>query len=210
VNWSRSGTTFFRTNTAINTSGWTLRTQDNDENVGAKSIALPAVNLGPGQQIGILMNGFSAGGNPAVPGIIDAASLPPGSSIVTTPPSDLDAGTWAYAMALFDNSFPLPQMQAFFQLRRAGSSATVGGTSELAQAAVNAGLWPSTAAYIEFQSQFAGYASGPAPTGPSSFVGFILPEPSGVGLMMVGAMGLAGGVRRRLATSRCADHRRRP
>jgi hypothetical protein len=69
----------------------------------------------------------------------------------------------------------------------------------LAAAATTAGLWTSPTAYIEFNPGFAGYAASGsgAPTGPASYFGFILPEPSGVGLMVVGLAGVALRRRRR-------------
>jgi hypothetical protein len=150
--------------------------QDTDELV-ATGAMLPAFNIPAGGELTVVMNGFSFPGDPTYK--VDAASLP--GSVVTTAPHDLDNGTWAYAMGLFDN---LSQPQAFFQLRLVGSSATASSGSLAASAVLN-GLWPATTAYIEFAPQFAGYAASAPANSPSLYVGFILPEPTGLGLALM-------------------------
>jgi hypothetical protein len=200
TNWSRSGTTQYYTSAPLIMFGWTLRTQDTDENAGFLSLSLPPLAVSPGDHFTIVMDGF----DPAGHNVVDASSYPPGS-VITRAPHDLDAGTWAYAMALYDQTNAI---QSFFQIRAAGSSATAGGaTPTLASAAVAAGLWPSVDAYIEFQGSAAYYQAmgfpGSPPTGPGSYVGFAFPEPTGLTMLCSAGAGLAA--RRRPKSRATAD-----
>ena len=102
----------------------------------------------------------------------------------------------AIGVALYENPFVFQgtslggTIRSYFQIRMAGSQATVQDTS-LAADAVAAGLWSSVDDYIEFEPQYAGYGTGGyPPTGPADYGGFILPEPTSACLWAIGFAGL--------------------
>jgi hypothetical protein len=188
--WGRSGTIGVR---GAEPSRWVLATTDTDENVLYTSTNGPegATGISAGSDLRIFFNDFTI----FSPGI-DVADL--GGEAITTEPHSLDAGTWAYGMALLDWPGPLefrqPVVQSYFQMRLAGSSAVVQDTA-LAQQAVLAGRWPSIDTYIEFNPQWAVYfANNTNPISPSDYTGTDLPECSSATLMIIG---LATGLLRR-------------
>ena len=189
--WGRSGTVGV---TGTESDRWVLATTDTDEDV------LYTSTNGPLGVNGVLANGglsivFNGFPGPFFPNV-DVADL--GGDAITTSPHSLDAGTWAYGMALLDWPGPLefrePIVESYFQMRLAGSSAVVQDTS-LAQQAVLAGRWPSVDTYIEFSARNAFYyANTNNPVGPSDYTGADIPECSSATLMMIG---LATGLLRR-------------
>ena len=86
-------------------------------------------------------------------------------------------------------------MRSFFQIREQGSSAVV-SNSLLSSVAVDLGLWSSVDDYIEFNRLYAFYyATNTSPDSPRDFIGSVFPEPSSLGLIASGAIGL--GLRRK-------------
>ena len=187
--WGRSGTVGIR---GTEPPLWVLATTDTDENVLYTSTNGPdgATGISAGSDLHIVFNDFTIYSG------VHVANL--GGSAITTPPHSLDAGTWAYGMALLDWPGPLefrqPIVESYFQIRLAGSSAVVQDTT-LAQQAVLAGRWPSIDTYIEFNPLWAVYfANNMNPISPSDYTGADLPECSSATLMMIG---LATGLLRR-------------
>jgi hypothetical protein len=117
----------------------------------------------------------------------------PSSAAVVMAPQFLDAGNWAIAIGVYDG----PLITNFFQVRLAGSAATVINSS-IAQQAVNAGLWSSVNDYFEFPSQHAGVSQkGALQSGPSNFESFVIPEPQACALIAMAGIASLGCARRR-------------
>lgn len=118
-------------------------------------------------------------------------------NIITREPHDLDAGDWAYAVGFFDGA---GDPQLFFQIRLAGSNATVLDNS-LGAEFVDAGLWTGIDDYIEFDPRLASYdaffqSPRSVPNGPDSYNGFIFPEPSSFVLALLALFGAVATFRR--------------
>ena len=110
-------------------------------------------------------------------------------TVMTDTAPDLDA----FAFGINDGT----SLRAFFQMRMAGSNATVADTTLAAQA-VAAGLWTNVNDYFEFPAQHAGIGlinPGTQPTGPASYFSFIIPEPASLALLTV--FTTAAGMKRR-------------
>lgn len=193
--WGRSGSVQIAGSEPLR---WVLATTDTDDDVLFTSTNGPQGVNGvlAGSGLGITFNGFQES-EPSV----DVADL--GGSAISTPPHDLDTGTWAYGMGLLDWPGPLEfresRIESYFQMRVAGSSAVVKDPS-LAQQAVAAGLWPSVDAYIEFNPNYAFYLADTAnPIGPGDYTGFVFPECSSATLLI---MGLTASILRRKRPTR--------
>lgn len=176
---------------------WTLKATDNNE--GIKSTA-PQTD--PLNENGLPF--LIALDDSPVFGIIRSVSSL-GGDFITRRPDSLILGEWAVGMGLFTQelnpTFPpaAETIAAYYQLRLAGSSLTVSDTS-MAQEAVDAGLWPSVDTYIEFdpQTDKVYFPTTATPTGPSDYgTRFaLIPEPSSVTILMLGAVCLTSRWRR--------------
>lgn len=160
--------------------------------------------------------------------IFDDVFFPAPDSIAPLTPGDLDSGDYAYAVAILRpevTSNPLGyEVEAFFQLRLAGSTATaltgVAGTPDpgtdpqvpvdliddqiittfgsLAGMAVAQARWSDVDDYIEFQPQFAlADYFGPPTAGPGAWGQSVFPEPTSAALVLLSILG-CGSFGRRL------------
>ena len=167
-----------------------LFTTDSDEPLRMASVQ----GLPPASTVGLfaITTGFQKFHGSASVRVADGTVIPLTGTVITDNAPDVDA----FAIGISDGSTLL----AFFQMRVAGSSATVSDTSLAAQA-VSLGLWTNVNAYFEFPAFHAGIglvSPGVQPTGPASYVSFIIPEPAGVMLaaVFVAAAGMTRGIRR--------------
>jgi hypothetical protein len=136
---------------------------------------------------------FQAFGGTARLQLPNMPPVPFTGDVISEAPQQLDLANWAFAIGVSDGV----SLKVFLQLRLAGSSATVSDPT-LANQAVAAGLWTSPNEYFEFNPGHAGVALkvGPPGTGPNSFFGFVLPEPT-TGWLLMPALGAAAMRRRR-------------
>jgi hypothetical protein len=153
-----------------------LFTTDSDEPLRTASaqVVPPATTLG---SIAITSPGSTKFHGSANLRLNSGQMIPFSGSVITDNAPDLDA----FAFGISDGT----SLLAFFQMRMAGSSATVSDTSLAAQA-VAAGLWTNVNAYFEFPSSHAGIGlvtPGVQPTGPASYHSFPIPEPASLTLL---------------------------
>jgi hypothetical protein len=168
--WARAGAIELGDANMGSLTTWSIRTTDTDESLKNTSLAaLPAftTTLSFSDEFG----GF------------DLSTLD--GDVITRLPHDLDAGTWAYGIGLYEGIW----LRSYAQVRLAGSTATVQHSS-MAEFATSLGLWTSPDDYIEFDPSHAVLiASGPA-TGPTSFHGEPMPEPSSFALSALALLGV--------------------
>ena len=155
---------------------WKLVTADTDE---TKTMNFTSAFLGQ------LWVNFTAG---------DSSPAADSGGLITQPPHSVDGLDWAAAMAVYN---PAGQMEFYFQMRSAGSSAVIDSAgSLLAVEASFKGLWSSPGDYFEFPLGHAMISQTTAPgSGPGSFVSSAMPEPTGGVLLCLGATIAAGALR---------------
>jgi hypothetical protein len=123
---------------------------------------------------------------PAAFGGPSGSVTPFSGATITQAPQNLDAANWAFAIGVRNGSV----LTTFFQMRLAGSSATVLDSS-LASQAVAAGLWSGVNDYFEFPSNHAGIGINNFPVnGPEDYYSYVVPEPASAWLLVMAGAGL--------------------
>lgn len=167
-------------------------TTDSDE--ALKTATAAAASLATANNFTITTGSGStpAFGEPAMLGIPPSELVPFSGATIAQAPQHLDAANWAYAVGISDGV----SLRAFFQIRLAGSTATVLDTSLAAQA-VAVGLWSNVNDYFEFPSNHAGISpSNSPPNGPEDYFSFVVPEPTATTLASFAALKLLSRRRR--------------